>query len=59
MIGVEKKEKAFATKRTPFQIHVASVSHIKAALVRVLRFVDDYLRRGFVHLKLGAHFLDL
>src|SRR5207247_9245790 len=53
-----EKVKAFATGRTPFQFASVFLAH-KAYYFGVLRFVYDYLRRGFSYFKLGADFLDL
>src|SRR5437867_11759904 len=53
-----EKVKAFATGRTPLQFASVFLAH-KAYYFGVLRFVYDYLRRGFSYFELGADFLDL
>ena len=52
--------KAFATGANAFPIQFASVLSTQGLMYfGVLRFVYDYLRRGFSYFELGAHFLDL
>jgi len=42
-----------------FPVTSLGVRHTRPSYLATLRFIDDYLRRGFVHLNLRAHFLDL
>ena len=54
------KKKAFARGgERLFNWIGLSATHTRPRYFATLRFVDDYLRRGFAHLDLGAHFLDL
>src|SRR5690242_15254852 len=60
-----QEEQRKSKRRSPvwanaFSIELAfSARHLRQCYLATLRFVDDYLRRGFAHLDLGAHFLDL
>src|SRR5205807_7930984 len=54
-----EKVKAFATGSERLSNSPRCFWHTRRTIFGVLRFVYDYLRRGFPYFELGADFLDL